>query len=564
MKTTKVYGAQIICILVLLLITNTLLSDRFTGNFQHADGCEAFREGWQVYVGDEVRSYDKLPQILSTNGHNEIRLNRTVQGADTIGLFAFQQQIYVYLDGEEVFRFAPNENVNSKTPGNGWQFIELASYDAGKELSICIVQCYKKNKVNIPVLYHGTKMSITLHYLQSKTFLLVISLIGVMVGLFLLLVWGIAGQSLQLNRGLPWLALFAVFIGTWSVIEANVYSFFFDKLLLFSWISYICLKMSVVPFLMFVNYTFHNGNSKLLRGLIAFSCAEFWVSSFLQLTGIMDYADTAFVTHGILCVSSIYIMVTAVPKLFSKKKNWENMEDHKVTYTVHSVFIVVVAVTSMMDMYRFYFSNNPDIALYSRIGYFGYVLAVTIASLMDFISLIVMGKQAALIKQEASIDAMTKLHNRAEFEKDIAKASKNSKDMGIVMCDLNDLKKFNDVYGHDMGDFYIIIGSEVIQDIFGQWGKLYRIGGDEFCGIVKGLTEDAFMKAQENMEGRMKALHVVGYDLHMEVSSGYAVFDQGRDKNLRDTMKRADARMYQRKKQLKEGVSYSEENLFKQ
>ncbi|MCM1496603.1 MAG: GGDEF domain-containing protein [Bacteroides sp.] len=553
MKTTRVYYAQIICILILFLMTNTLLSGILPSNPQYDDGCEAFREGWKVQVGEELKSYDALPQILTTDGQNEIRLNRTVQGADTIGLFAFQQQIYVYLDGEEILCFAPDEKVNSKMPGNGWQFIELSAEDVGKELSIRIVQCYKKNQVNIPVLYHGTRMSIVSYYLRSKAFFLLISLIGVMIGLFLLLVWGIAGKSLQLNKGLPWLAVFAIFIGTWSAIEANVYSFFFDKLLPFSWFSYICLKMSVVPFLLFVNYTFHNGSSKLLRGLIVFSCAEFWISGVLQFTGILDYADTAFITHGILCVASAYIMVTAIPKPFLEKQKREGITDRKVTYLVHSIFIVVVAVTSMIDMYRFYFGNNPDVALYSRVGYFGYVLAVTIASLMDFISLIVMGKQAALIKKEASIDAMTKLRNRAEFEKDITKISaKNSKNIGIIVFDLNNLKKFNDEYGHDMGDYYIIIGSEVIQDIFSLWGNIYRIGGDEFCGIVKELTEQEFMTERERMEKRMQALLVPGYDFHMEISSGYAIFDSGQDKYLKDTMKRADARMYQRKKELKE------------
>lgn len=553
MKMTRIYGAQIISILVFLLIANFMRGDMLSDNPQYDNGCATFREGWQICVEDEVQSCDRLPQFWATDGQNEIRLNRTVQGADTIGLFSFQQQIYVYLDEEEILRFAPGENVNSKTPGNGWQFIELSDEDAGKVLSIRIVQCYKKNQVNIPVLYHGTRTAITLHYLQSKAFLLMISLIGVMVGLFLLLVWGIAGKSLQLNKGLPWLALFAVFIGTWSAIEANIYSFFFNKLLLISWFSYICLKMSVAPFLLFVNYTFHNGKSKLLCGLTVFSCAEFWISGLLQFTGIMDYADTVFVTHGILGAASIYIMVTAIPRLFLGRRDWETVADRKVTYVVHSIFIVVVAVTSLMDMYGYYFSNNPDVALYSRFGYFGYVVAVTAASLLDFINLIAMGKQAALIKKEASIDAMTKLRNRAEFEKDIAKLSvKNSRNMGIVMCDLNNLKTFNDAYGHDMGDYYIIVGSEVIQDVFGAWGNVYRVGGDEFCGIMKGLTEHAFLEEQEKMEKRMRALHVLGYDLHMEISSGYAAFDAGQDKNLRDTMKRADALMYQRKKQLKE------------
>ena len=553
MKITKVYGAQIISIVILFLMANTLLSGMLSDASRHDGGCETFREGWQVLVGEEVQSYDWLPQFLTTGGQNEIRLNRTVEGADTIGLFSFQQQIYVYLDGEEILRFAPDENVNSKTPGNGWQFIELASGDTGKELSIRIIQCYKKGQVNIPVLYHGTRTAITLHYLRSKALLLLISLVGVMVGLFLLLIWGIAGKSLQLNKGLPWLAVFAVFIGTWSAIEANIYSFFFHKLLLISWLSYICLKMSVAPFLLFVNYTFHNGKSKLLRGLIFFSCGEFWISGLLQFTGIMDYADTVFVTHGILGIASVYIMVTAIPKLFLGKRNWKTTVDRQVTYIVHNVFIVVVAVTSLMDMYGYYFSNNPDVALYSRFGYFGYVLAVTIASLLDFISLIVMGKQADLIKKEASIDVMTKLHNRAAFEKDIAKISgRNSRNMGIVMCDLNNLKLFNDVHGHDMGDYYIIIGSEIIQDIFGQWGTIYRIGGDEFCGIVKGLTEQEFSKEREKLEKRMKVLCARGYEPYMAVSSGYAAFDPELDKQLRDTMKRADELMYRRKKELKE------------
>lgn len=553
MNTAREYGVRVVSIFVFLLITNFIFADILNNNPQYEDGCKPYREGWQVNIGEEIKQYDELPEYIAMGGVEEITLERTVQGEDTVGFFAFQQQVYVYLDDEEILRFAPDEKVNSKTPGNGWQFIQLTSADTGRTLSIHIVQCYKNSLVNIPVLYHGTKIGIILHYLKGKALLFFISLIGVMIGLLLLLVYSIAGKSLQLNKGLPWLALFAIFIGTWSAIEANIYSFFFKKLLLISWLSYICLKMSVAPFLQFVNITFHNGNSKLLKVLTVLSCVEFWISGILQFTGVMDYPDTVFVTHGILGIASVYIMVTAVPKLLSGRRDWDTIADRKVTYIVHSIFIVVVAVTSLMDMYSYYFSNNPDVALYSRFGYFGYVVAVSAALLMDFINLIAMGKQAALIKKEASIDAMTKLRNRSEFEKDIDKLpARNSRNMGIVMCDLNNLKMFNDMYGHDMGDYYIIVGSEVIQDVFGPWGKVYRVGGDEFCGIVKGMTEQAFYEEQEKMEKRMKALHVLGYDLHMEVSSGYAVFDPGQDKHLRDTMKRADALMYQRKKQLKE------------
>lgn len=50
----------------------------------------------------------------------------------------------------------------------------------------------------------------------------------------------------------------------------------------------------------------------------------------------------------------------------------------------------------------------------------------------------------------------------------------------------------------------------------------------------------------------MGALCIPRYELRMEIASGYAHFEVDLDKNLRDTMKRADMRMYERKTRLKE------------
>lgn len=513
--------------------------------------CEPMRGGWSLCAEGRTYDYDVLPQYFVTYHSNEVVLSREVQEADTIGFFAFQQQIYLYLDGTEYMRFAPDEGSNSRTPGNGWQFVELEQDDIGKTLSIRIVQCYKKNQVVLPVLYHGSRAGIALSYLKDKLPLFLLSIVGIVVGFMLLLIWGISGKSLQLNKGLPGLAVFAVFIGTWSAVETNIYSFFFQNLLFFSRMSYMCLKLAVAPFLLFVNITFHQKRSRLLHVLTILSLAEFWVTGSLQLLGILDYADTVLVTHGILTIASVYIIATAGPKLLSAK-GWEQVTEHRVTYIVHSLFIMVVAVTSLMDLYGYYFTNHPDVAFYSRFGYFGYIMAVTVASLVDFMNLVKMGKQAAVIRHEASIDAMTKLYNRTEYERTMNKmTAKSSRNMGMIVFDLNNLKHFNDVYGHDMGDYYIIVCSEVIQDIFGKWGKIYRIGGDEFCGIVNGMTEEEFGAEQAQMEERMRKLCVPNYQFHMEIASGYACFQGNKDKTLRDTMKRADELMYERKLLLK-------------
>lgn len=511
--------------------------------------CETLRTGWSLHAGGEVYRYDVLPQYFLSEHGNEVVLSREVEEAGALGLFAFQQQIYVYLDGEEYMRFAPGEGSNSRTPGNGWQFVELGQKDIGRTLSIRIVQCYRKNHVVLPVMYYGSRAGITRICLEDKLPLLLLSILGIVVGA-LSLIWWMAGKD-QLNRGLPWLAAFAVFIGIWSAVETNIYSFFFENLLFFSRLSYMCLKLAVPPFLLFVNITFHENRSRLLKALTLLSLAEFWATGFLQFFGVLDYADTVLVTHGILTAASVYIIATAGPKLL-RSKGWERVTERRVTYIVHSIFIMIVAVTSMLDLYAYYFSNRTDVAFYSRFGYCGYVLAVTIASLVDFMQLVKMGKQAAVIRREASIDAMTKLYNRAEFEKTLNQMrARNSRDMGIIVFDLNNLKSFNDRYGHDMGDYYIIVSSEVIQDVFGKWGSIYRIGGDEFCGIVKDMNEEEFVAEQKKMEERIGALCIPHYELRMEIASGYAHFEPDSDKNLRDTMKRADMRMYERKTWLK-------------
>lgn len=550
MKLVKTYGIQIVCV-ILVLLTGRFLLKELVNHPGYDSRCEEYRTGWTVQSEGVKQEYEKLPEYLSGIKLGEAVLSRTVEGKDTIGFFSFQQQVYAYLDGEEILRFVPDDSINSKTPGNGWQFVELNEGDAGKELSIRIVECYGSGRVVIPVLYHGTKEGVTLSYLKGKLPMLLVSILGVMVGLMLLMIWCVSGKKMQLSEGLPWLALFAVFIGTWSAIELNIYSFFFQRLLLISWLSYMCLKMAVMPFIQFVNINFHSGKSKTLRILAFVSVAEFWVTGLLQFLGVADYADTVFLTHGVLIISSIYVMFTAIPKLL-KKGGWESLPEQWRTYVVHSIFIVVVAITALMDVFGYYFTNNPDVANFSRWGYFSYIIAVTIALLLDFVDLVVMGKQAAMIKREASMDVMTQFFNRAEFEKDINRSpGKIGGRTGIVMFDLNNLKKVNDTCGHETGDYYIIIGSQIIREIFGKWGKLYRIGGDEFCCMVRNLAESAYRQEREALEHKMKEMRVPGYDMAMETAAGYALFEPDEDKTLRDTMKRADALMYQRKKELK-------------
>ena len=172
--------------------------------------------------------------------------------------------------------------------------------------------------------------------------------------------------------------------------------------------------------------------------------------------------------------------------------------------------------------------------------------------LEDSMNLIEAGKQAETLKEEAERDGLTMLKNRRIFEIDLIGVPENElKEYEIVMFDLNNLKRMNDEYGHHMGDYYIISGSEIIQDVFGSLGEIYRIGGDEFCLIARGLTRQDYIKRAERMGSWMSSLKGAHVEGLMQIASGFAAFNRNTDRNLLDTMERADKEMYQCKRKQK-------------
>ena len=110
--------------------------------------------------------------------------------------------------------------------------------------------------------------------------------------------------------------------------------------------------------------------------------------------------------------------------------------------------------------------------------------------------------------------------------------------VAIIFCDLNDLKKTNDIYGHAVGDEYIQKCCHIIRSIFKN-SRVYRIGGDEFIVVPEGPDF-------ENKDELFRKLSECKL-----IASGMAVFDPSTDSTLEDTRKRADLAMYVAKKQAK-------------
>lgn len=143
-------------------------------------------------------------------------------------------------------------------------------------------------------------------------------------------------------------------------------------------------------------------------------------------------------------------------------------------------------------------------------------------------------------------DYLTGLKNRNAFETDMNNfSSRPAGKAAILSIDLNGLKKVNDTLGHSAGDRYIRRAGEIVQDVLGEDGLLYRIGGDEYAAILWNRSAGQM----EQLVGRIRSRPEsdLAETPGLSLSVGYALV-QPEDHDLFDTYRRADAEMYRDKK----------------
>ena len=82
-------------------------------------------------------------------------------------------------------------------------------------------------------------------------------------------------------------------------------------------------------------------------------------------------------------------------------------------------------------------------------------------------------------------DFLTGLKNRNCYDREFEKYEKFHEHVGVIVADVNNLKKVNDTYGHEEGDKLIIAAANVLKECLSSASAIYRLGGDEFLAIFE-------------------------------------------------------------------------------
>lgn len=458
---------------------------------------------------------------------------------NTLLFYTNHQIINGYIDGELVYSVQKSASPFGRTTGAVWNFLELPA-DA-KELVLHFSPVYS----NVPVvaldfqLGNGVQMYRDL--ICRSLMDLLVSLAIFIIGIALLLYWFAVLRKTNSQRAVLYLGSFATIFGFWTVGENQIAHVLMSNRPLASYLAFTCLMTMALPFVMFIREFLNTKDKWLHKIIIIYVVTSTVVCQTLHLTGVLGVKQTVNLTLGSIGMTLAYLLYAIIMEL-------KEGADRRKAY-VNIIGIIVLIIATFLDTSS-YFSDHLDEQQTGNVGFLIYAIILGSETARHAQEQMRERQKLEIYREMAEKDMLTNCYNRNAYSEDMGKIT-DPEGYQILLFDLNNLKKRNDTMGHIAGDKYIVDSANIIYDIFGELGKVYRVGGDEFCVMTRNIPIEVINRDKSRLMDAINQRRTQEEDPDFGIACGYAKYDSSVDKSIEDMRNRADVEMYYNKEELK-------------
>lgn len=428
--------------------------------------------------------------------------------------------------------------------------MNIGSISAGDVIKIDVHLYYSDGTDGISELVFGEANDVTDALMKND--LLGLCLCAMLLALgVIMLVMRFSSRRNVLTSGFEHMALFAFFSAAFSFFNSPLLC---QKIGFTSDITFIlyCLSFALMflPLILFFaeNMTMRASQNFLFADSV-FQTVFIAASVTLAVIGIADLRTTHFYIEIIGCVQFALILIMLVLD-FVKKIERRNSD--LTLLIIYAVFLAIAIMEQFIDL-----SNAIPVMWLAACLFF--MIAVAVIKVRSVSERLESVTETEKIGKLAFEDGLTGVGNTAAFRRKLSHLEVvkiNYKTIAIVQFDINNLKTINDNLGHEMGDKLITDGSAMISRIFGKIGDIYRTGGDEFVAIICGdkaasLCDEAINDFEEAMEEYNSDS---SHKFKLQVAYGVEYYRSDTDKryvSLRQIQKKADEKMYNKKREMK-------------
>lgn len=167
-----------------------------------------------------------------------------------------------------------------------------------------------------------------------------------------------------------------------------------------------------------------------------------------------------------------------------------NGQYHRETLVIAYVILLVIGVFAIMYGI-FVFSRKTQSTMQVTMFSFATILFISIVlralfadNNYDFLCMSVAIPFLLIYYSHLTlrVDPLTRLLNRNVYSRAVKNVNYTTI---VIIVDANNFKRINDSFGHECGDQTLRQIGHAIFEAYGQYAYCYRIGGDEFCVVLK-------------------------------------------------------------------------------
>lgn len=509
-----------------------------------ADSIKLLSDGWYTMENDERTAVSLPLERKSGSGEALILYNDSLTKSDAgrmITTRGAQYGLSVFLDGEQIYKyedkaFPRNSQMKSKQDCDARIPVD---FDGGKLKMV--LDTPLRGEYRVPHVWIGTGSDVLFHHFQDAAATFAVAFIFIILAVIAV---GTAGylhsKSIESRRFVD-AALFLLVCSVWFMTDTSVMQRYGGNAANVCIISFYAFMLLSVPMLHLVKNTGGMQKYRTIDALIFAFYLNAIGQGVLNLCLGIDFVDMLVVTHVLL-----FIGVSAITILMTRESRCSADRDVRMVLTA----FVTVGMSGVLALLLYWILEIPYYGNIFQAGILIFVIMILFNIIMSMAENIHYRTEMMAYQRMLKEDWMTGLGNRQPFEEHLSELQK-SKDLqgnpALIFLDLNQLKRINDEFGHAAGDEVIIGAAKCMSKVFGDDGKCYRIGGDEFGVILpepKITAEEWFEKLEQEILQYNR-----GSRYRLSIAYGWSDLkeEDGHRKTLSDWKYEADCRMYENK-----------------
>lgn len=416
------------------------------------------------------------------------------------------QDVRFYVDGELRSEYHTDKTrLNGKNSASRYVFCPTSEKDAGKMLQIELTTHTDNYSGVVNTVYCGDKGDIWASIFRDYGLETIIAFFLLFVGLVTIIFSVALGIAYHTRFDMEYLGWCILMGAAWMLGESKLRQLWIPNVSILSAVCFLVILLCPVPVLIYMDSVQKKRYTSMYHAIGYAAVADFVVCTLLHLAGVKDFIETLPVSQGILVITFLAVCTTFGIDFFRKRAGEYGLTLIGMLIAMMSVVVEVVSTYYVVVLSGIFTGIGMLVLLFANI-------VRTVQSVRD------MEIQKKRIEKE-NYDHLTGLPMRSRGEAMIADLIMEQ-DGCLVFCDMDNLKKINDIYGHKAGDRALGCLGTLLKDV-GEPSVACRLGGDEFLLFLPEATKD---QAQERIK-QLFAQFIEKKDEDVEMHDVYETYD---------------------------------------